>query len=182
VLQGVKLPESFRARSVTLKEIAEAALVYSRTQKSSHRQDEYRMAPILERFGNRPAEGIMPEEIERWLDEEAVARGWALATKNRYVALLTLTYRLAERDRKIKINPARLLRLRKENNARIRYLNQFTPCKTEVDYLMGCADEESRLRTAIEKRHPEHLPEFVIALHTGMRPSEQYGLTWDRVS
>jgi integrase len=29
--------------------------------------------------------------------------------------------------------------------------------------------------------YPYHMPEFEIALHTGMRPSEQYGLIWSRV-
>ncbi len=33
----------------------------------------------------------------------------------------------------------------------------------------------------ILKKYVEHLPEFEIALHTGMRPSEQYGLDWSRV-
>jgi len=37
------------------------------------------------------------------------------------------------------------------------------------------------LRAVITKRYREHLPEFEIALNSGMRPSEQYGLTWDRV-
>jgi integrase len=39
----------------------------------------------------------------------------------------------------------------------------------------------SRLRAVILKKYVEHLPEFEIALHTGMRPSEQYGLDWSRV-
>lgn len=29
--------------------------------------------------------------------------------------------------------------------------------------------------------YPEHIPEFEIALHTGMRPSEQYGLHWPQI-
>jgi integrase len=33
----------------------------------------------------------------------------------------------------------------------------------------------------IEKNYADHMPEFDIALHTGMRPSEQYGLEWNRV-
>ena len=33
----------------------------------------------------------------------------------------------------------------------------------------------------ILKHYEEHMPEFEIALHTGMRPSEQYGLEWARV-
>jgi site-specific recombinase XerD len=182
VLQGIKLPENFRARAVKFGEIAEAALEYSRTEKTNSRQDEYRMAPIVERFGNCPAESILPEQMEHWLDAQTVDRGWAPATRNRYIALLKLVYRLAERNRKIKTNPARLLRMRKENNARIRYLNQYSPTETKIDYLRGCGDEESRLRAVIEKDYPDHLPEFVVALHTGMRPSEQYGLTWDRVN
>ncbi len=43
------------------------------------------------------------------------------------------------------------------------------------------ADEESRLRAVILANYPAHMPEFEIALHTGMRPSEQYGLIWSRV-
>jgi integrase len=39
----------------------------------------------------------------------------------------------------------------------------------------------ARLRSVISKDYSAHLPELTIALHTGMRPSEQYGLAWDRV-
>lgn len=83
--------------------------------------------------------------------------------------------------RKVRVNPARVLRIRKENNARLRFLNQFAPLRTKLDYLEGCLDEEMRLRAVITKNCPEHLQEFEIALNSGMRPSEQYGLTWDRV-
>ena len=180
-LQGKKLPENLRARRVTLREIATAALEYSRAEKASHRHDQIRMTPILKQFGERAAESITPEELERWLNDQAENRGWAPATKNRYVALLKLTYRLAEKNGKVRFNPARLLRMRKENNARVRFLNQFAPLKTKLDYLNDCPDEESRLRAVITKNYPEHLPEFDIALNTGIRPSEQYGLTRDRV-
>jgi hypothetical protein len=74
VRQGKKLPENLRARPVTLQEIAEAALGYSRTEKVSYQHDEYRMAPILEQFGDRVAESILPEKFEMWLNEEAVER------------------------------------------------------------------------------------------------------------
>src|SRR5437016_1352600 len=39
----------------------------------------------------------------------------------------------------------------------------------------------ARLRAVILADYPAHMPEFEIALHTGMRPSEQYGLIWSRV-
>ena len=51
----------------------------------------------------------------------------------------------------------------------------------ELEYLKPHTDEESRLRAVILENYAEHIPEFEIALHTGMRPSEQYGLDWARV-
>jgi hypothetical protein len=62
VRQGKKLPENLRARPVNLQEIADAALVYSRIEKASYQHDEYRMVPILEQFGDRAAESILPED------------------------------------------------------------------------------------------------------------------------
>jgi integrase len=43
------------------------------------------------------------------------------------------------------------------------------------------SEEEVRLRKAILAKYAAHLPEFELALHTGMRPSEQYNMTWDRI-
>ena len=94
---------------------------------------------------------------------------------------MKLVYRLAEERQRIKYNPARLVRQPKENNERIRYLNQFEPSPTELEYLKPHRDEESRLRAVIRHDYPEHLPEFEIGLHTGMRRKEQYGATWDKV-
>jgi integrase len=50
-----------------------------------------------------------------------------------------------------------------------------------LDYLKECKDEEARLRASVEKRASWHVPEFLIALHCGLRPSEQFALTWDHV-
>jgi integrase len=82
---------------------------------------------------------------------------------------LSLIYRLGIEHEKVTSNPAKLLKRKQEDNGRVRFLNQDAP------------DEESRLRRTIQADAANHMPEFDIALHTGMRPSEQYGLTWDRV-
>src|SRR5215813_11334575 len=77
---------------------------------------------------------------------------------------MKLTYRLADERQFIKYNPARLVRQQTENNARIRFLTD---------------EEEATLRTYILA---EHLPEFEIGLHTGMRKSEQYEkAVWENV-
>lgn len=128
---------------------------------------------------NLQAESISREDFEQWLNAQAIERKWALATRNRYIALLKLTYRRAEEDGKIVTNPVRLLKMRNEaSNARIRYLNEHKPLPTEIGYLQDCSDEESRLRAVITAEYLGHLAEVEIALHTGMRKSEQYGLRW----
>jgi integrase len=106
---------------------------------------------------------------------------WQDATYNRYKTTLSLIYRLGMENGKVQTNPAKLLKHKHEDNGRVRFLNQFSPSKTELEYLRACADEESRLRAVILKNYPEHMPELEIALHTGMRPSEQYALVWSRV-
>ena len=146
------MPENLRAKPVTFSELSVAV---------SEDKCNYRMKTLVAKFGNSPAEEIKPHEFRDWLDEHDE---WALATKNRYIALLKLTYRLAEERQRIKYNPARLVRQAKENNARIRWLTD---------------EEETKLRAAIPS---DHVAEFEIGLHTGMRKSEQYEkAVWENV-
>jgi integrase len=161
-LQGLKLPEKLRARKVGFAELAEDTLEYSREHKQSYVDDVVRMGKLKEWLGQRPAESVTPQEIERWLSGKDLKP----ATLNRYRALLSLTYRLGMQNGKVQANPARLVRQRKENNARLRFLS---------------SEEEQSLRSVIQEKFPHHMPELDIALHTGMRLSEQYGLTWECV-
>jgi site-specific recombinase XerD len=162
-LMGKKLPEKLRRATVTFADIAREALTYSKANKLSYRNDLGRMEILLRWFREYPADTITAQDIERRFQRQE----WAPATANRYRALLSLTYRLAIRDGKVKDNPARLVQHRLEDNARIRFLSPT---------------EETALRNAIEAKCPDHLPEFVLALNTGLRVSEQYGLTWSDVS
>jgi site-specific recombinase XerD len=164
-LEGKKLPERLRRATVNFAEIARDALTYSKVHKAgtSYRCDAGRMEVLLGWFREYPAESITAQDIERQFQKQA----WAPATPNRYRALLSLTYRLAIRNGKVKENPARLVPHRLEDNARIRFLS---------------ADEEKALRKVIEAKHPERMPEFDLALNTGLRLSEQYSLLWENVS
>ena len=73
------------------------------------------------------------------------------------------------------ILPLRLLPHRKENNQRVRFLS---------------ADEEARLMAVIRHESPEREVEILVALHSGMRRSEQYrtaqvpdrGLKWEPIN
>jgi len=164
-LEGKKLPEKLRRAAVSFATIAKDALAYSKSHNAgtSYRCDAGRMEVVLAWFREYPAESITAQDIERQFQKQE----WAPATANRYRALLSLTYRLAIRNGKAKENPARLVPHRLEDNARIHFLS---------------ADEEARLRGAIETKCPERMPEFDLALNTGLRVSEQYGLLWEDVS
>jgi integrase len=167
VLEGKKLPEKFRRPSACFAELAKDALAYSKTHKRSYGDDKIRMERVLEWFRGRLADSITPHELEQKLGSCEEERGWAPATVNRYRALLSLIYRLGVRNGKITENPARLVKHRTENNARVRFLSP---------------EEEVRLRAALQAMCPDHLPEFEIALNTGLRLSELYTLAWENVN
>ena len=165
-LQGKKLPEKLRRATVTFADIAREALAYSKAHKRTYSDDLARMERILGWFRDRSADSVTPQEIERHFEQCIEEEEWAPSTVNHYRSLLSLTYRLAIRDGKATSNPARATRHRREDNSRVRYL---TP------------EEETKLRTEMEARWPGHMQELDLALHTGLRLSEMYGLDWQDV-
>ena len=166
-LQGKKLPENLRSPMVSFGELAHDALVYSKTNKRSYESDIIRMPRLLAAFRERAADSITPQELEHHLVQTAEESDWAPATVNRYRALISLVFRLGIENGKVKENPARLVKHRRANNARTRWL---------------APEEETRLREAIKAGCPDHWPELDLALNTGLRRSEMYGLTWENVS
>jgi site-specific recombinase XerD len=166
-LQGKKLPESLRKPAVSFAELAQDALAFSKTHKRTYEDDVQRMPWLMSAFRERSADSITPRDLEHHLAEIEEERGWAPASVNRYRALISLIFRLGIENGKVKENPARLIKSRVVNNARTRWLSP---------------EEEICLRAAIETRHPEHLPELELALNTGLRLGEMYGLTWENVN
>lgn len=180
-LVGKKLPETLRRRFVSFGEIGDDALKYSEAHKRSYRDDKSRMAKLKELWGGRDAESITTAEIEQQLDACAREEKWAPSTFNHYRALLMLTYREARRAGKVNVNPARDVRHRHEDNGRVRFLGQHKPLPTQDEHLKQFTTEESRLRGAVERDYPEHLAELELALATGLRMGNLYGLTWEMV-
>jgi integrase len=166
-LQGKKLPEKLRRATVAFADIAKDALAYSKLHKRSHRDDGYRMTHLVDWFGSRAAESITPQDIEQALTDAAEENKWLPGTVNRHRSLLSLTYRLAIRNGKVRENPVGQVPRKQENNIRTRFLEP---------------EEEASLRVKIRALYPAREPEFDLALHTGMRRNEQWKLRWQDVN
>ena len=166
--RGEKLPAppELRRNKVTFTEIMQDALAYSKQKKRSYRTDVPRFTRLKGWFGNRVAETLTPKEIESTLNRAAEQERWAASTFNHYRSLVSLAYRLAIRDRGLTMNPARSVPHRREDNSRVRFLGE---------------EEEGRLRKVIAAKYSWHLPEFDLALQTGLRQGSQYSLTWDLI-
>jgi integrase len=164
ILRGVKMPANMKDKGIKFSVLAQEAIDwYVSHDRRDVRNFKGRMKFILEAFGDRVADEIKPSEIDAWIGSHK----WSPATKNRYKNVFGKTFKIALADGKVTTNPARLVEQRAENNARIRFPS---------------AEEEKRLRAVIWKRFPKHLPEFDVALNTGMRKSEQFSLEWPEVS
>lgn len=167
-LQRKKLPENLRSKLVTFGELLDDAIEHSKAQNGERSTLELEMkyGTLRPIFGSRAAEGITKQEIVRWLTTTATDREWAPATKNRWQAAFSLAFRVGMQNEKIDKNPAAGIGRTQEDNGRVRFLS---------------AKEACNLRCAIEQRSPQHVPAFDLSVHTGMRASEQFSLTWAQI-
>ena len=116
-------------------------------------------ASVLRRyFGDKYLYEITVMDVQRFKSQRA--QDVSVATTNRGLALLKSMLNRAIEWGKIKENPVRKVRLFKENNKRLRFLE----AEEMVKLLSNCS---------------EHLrPIVVVALNTGMRKGEILGLKW----
>jgi integrase len=167
-------PEDIRRREVPLAEVIDDYL--ERNRGTLRWMDHY------ERYGRfwkgvfkgKTLREILPGDVERAIAkrraEGSLRRGkdekrrpLAPASINRELAFLRRIFNVAIADEKIESNPVRPRFFTRENNQRVRYLTD---------------DEEQRLRKAIGE---DDWPTVAIALHTGLRRAEQFGLRWEHV-
>ena len=168
-LQGKKLPERLRRRIVPFSELCDDALRHAK-HNNRHINETYRIKTLKAQFGSDGAESIQIAVFRSFFEKQ----NWKAESWNRMRTALFGIYRLGLENGKIQTNPAKLLNRRKVSGGRIRFLDQFEPSETEVDYLKPLKTEEERLRAVVAHEYPEHIEELEIALHTGMRRSEQY--------
>jgi site-specific recombinase XerD len=160
---GVKIKKPLRERSKTFRELAALGLAFARKYKSNPDDDEQKIRTLLAEFGDQRADSLTQQKFTLFLDARETSEGTGPATFNRYRAQISMIYREAIRVGWVDHNPARLIKSRKEPGGRIRYL---TP------------DEDTRLQRVIDDKFPKFKDEFVLAVHTGMRRSEQFSAEW----
>lgn len=158
----LKLPELVPGKVITFGHLSEMAVNHAETHLKSLEHYKTKDSILREPFGERPAAAITPQEINEWLTKYCKTP----ATANRYRAFMSLAYRLGMENGKADSNPARLVRLRVENNARLRFLSR---------------EEYKKLLDIFKRDNPDQIPAFVVSVYTGMRWGEQYSLTWAQV-
>jgi len=139
-----------------------AAVEHAKTHLKTWKDYDWKERTLREPFGPRPAAEVTPEEIDQWLRRNTKTA----ATANRFRAFFSLAYRLGMENGKVMVNPARLVRPRREANARLRFLSR---------------DEYAKLLGVIRHDYPDQASAFIISVFTGMRWSEQFSLKWSQV-
>jgi integrase len=160
--RGVKLPELQPQKVTTFGQLANDAVDYAKAHLKTWADYDWKERALQEPFGSRPAGEITPQEFDRFLTEHCRTP----ATANRFRAFFSLCYRLGMEEGKVTSNPARLVRMRRENNARLRYVTR---------------DEYRKISDIILRDFPKQQPAFVVSVYTGMRWGEQFSLTWNQV-
>jgi integrase len=158
----LKLPELVPGKVITFAHLSQMAVEHARSHLKTTHDYEAKDGALREPFGDRPADQITPREIDQFLTRHCKTP----ATANRYRAYISLAYRLGNENGKVTINPARLVRMRTENNARLRFLSR---------------DEYKKVLGIIARDNPDQVPAFIVSVYTGMRWGEQFSLTWEQV-
>src|SRR5579863_4495133 len=81
---GVKLPDNLRAAPIKFRELADAIEKYTEKHHADSRTVLQRLGVLRDAFGDRPAESIKPEDIDKWLSANTKTQ----ATANRYRSVM----------------------------------------------------------------------------------------------
>jgi len=156
-----RLNPSRGRRSPLFKDFSEEFLKQkqSTSRPTSASRIEQALKPLKERFDLKRLNDISAFEIEKYRRDRKTARK-ADATINRELQALRHLFNTAIAWKKAQSNPMKAVKLRREENTRIRFLTE---------------DEEEKLSNACG----ESLWNIVVvALNTGFRRGELLSLTW----
>lgn len=166
LVEGTYLPEKLAKRKRSLlRDAIKEYLKESRATKRSWKDDARFGAEWTRALGEVSLQDVRPADVERWRREKSdpTKPGSMPATVNRYVAFLKRVFNVAIRDGRCEKNPVSRIKMLTENNTRVRFMT---------------AEEEAKLRAAFDPKGWHYVE---LALHTGLRASEQMNLRWEDV-
>lgn len=171
--EGFCLARVTRERAVPFSELVDDYTRYQASHNRHPRNDAFRIGWWRDRWRDRAVSEITRQDVEQAKLALIAARDpkrtpkrhtsrtqYRPATVNRYMAALRCCFNIAIRNDKATANPVVGTRFLKENNTRLACL---TP------------RAEAALLDALE---PRYRPMVEVAVHTGLRWSEQMGLRW----
>lgn len=152
---------------VSFKDLAKKFLEeYSKVNKRSWKRDESSINNLNAFFKSKNVSDITPDLIERY--KAGRRERVSVASVNRELACLKTMFSVAIEWKKAPSNPARKIKLLDGENKRERILND-----QEIKaYLKAVDDSGSGYLKAFS----------IIALNTGMRPTEIYSLKWENIN
>ena len=158
-IKGAPKPKLEPAKVMTFGDLINDTLAYSASNNDethTHELDlKYRKMGDLAKM---PPAHVTRTVIKNCLNELAEKKKWADPTYNRYLASISLVFRIAIENEKLTVNPVHGIRRKQENSDRVRFLSQ---------------EEEVALTPTIQSRNPDYVPVYLLAMHSGMRLSEQ---------
>jgi len=154
-----KFLDKRQQEEIIFSDFAEAYFkLHSRQHKRSYKSDKANIKQLNHFFGNKYLHDITPMLVEKYKIERG--KKTSKVSVNRQVALLKHMFTKAVEWGKMSSNPIAMVKLYKENNNRIRFLE-----KEEMQRLIcNC---EGLLKAIV-----------IVALNTGMRRGEIFNLKW----
>jgi integrase len=167
--EGRFFPEERGRRDVLLRDYLR---VFMRKHVTGRLRNAVHYAQYARRWeaalGTHALRSIVPDDIAEYAAERRERDGRAPATINRELAFLRRVFNAAIASRVAETNPVRSRKqggaFTKENNQRVRHL---------------LPEEEAALAREIPDL--ADWSKLVVALHTGLRRGEQFGLRWEHV-
>lgn len=164
---------------VTVSELCSDLLKHIAARPDAYRDQvnpPRRIEAIRAKFGSRAAESIRPFEISDWLD----GMNRKPATINKMKSTLSSLYQHGKLRDKVKVNPARDVKQLNVGGGVIRFLTPEEETRLR-NVLSAQMENKSDLWQYKEDQVRHRICELDVALGTGMRKGEQYGLQWQDV-
>ena len=136
--------------------------IYAKHNKKSYKTDLVRLIALKPLIGNRYLHEITPRLVEEFKSKRI--KEVKPATVNRELACLKHIFTIANEWGRVEQNPVKRVKMFRENNCRVRYLEQ-----DEIERLLNACT--GYLKNIV-----------VIALNTGMRKSEILNLKWENIN